>query len=75
MLSLNYRSSSCIQSIRVNPVSGTVSVVFKGSTRSYQYKNVSRLAILNLMINPNMSLGFWVNHNLLAADAKVVSYA
>ena len=33
--------------------------------RTYLYKNVSRRAILNLNMQPNMSMGFWVNHNLI----------
>ena len=31
----------------------------------YRYTNVSRRAILNLMLNHNMSLGFWVNENIV----------
>ena len=31
----------------------------------YRYTNVSRRAILNLECNPNMSLGFWVNDNII----------
>lgn len=38
----------------------------------YEYKNVSRRAIANLMANPSMSLGFWVNRNLL--DVTRTSY-
>jgi hypothetical protein len=38
----------------------------------YNYTNVSRRAIANLMLNPNMSLGFWINANLI--DSKRVSY-
>ena len=33
--------------------------------RTYLYKNVSRRAILNLNMQPNMSMGFWVNNNLI----------
>ena len=36
----------------------------------YEYTCVSRRAILNLLMNPNMSLGFWVNHNLLPFNCK-----
>ena len=78
MLNINYRTSSCIQSISVNPLTGTCTVVYKNAPlRSYTYKNVSRRAILNIIVNPSISLGFWVNRNLLSGDTKValVSYA
>ena len=34
----------------------------------YTYTNVSRRAILNLNMNPNMSLGMWFNNNLDKAE-------
>jgi hypothetical protein len=37
----------------------------------YYYENVSRKAMLNLMLNKNMSLGFWVNANLVNSDRAV----
>ena len=53
----------------VDPVRGLVQVAYaKGSI--YQYTHVSRRAIVNLILNPNMSLGFWVNSNLLPFDSK-----
>ena len=72
MLNINYRTSSCIQSISVNPLTGTCTVVYKSALRSYTYENVSRLAILNIVLNPSISLGFWVNRNLLSSNANVV---
>jgi hypothetical protein len=52
----------------------TATVTFKnGST--YHYKNVSRRAMLNLMLNKNMSLGFWVNTNLVNNSRTVCSAA
>ena len=41
-------------------------VIATFSTGTYEYNNVSRRAILNLILNPNMSLGFWTNENVLA---------
>lgn len=56
------RSSDAIAAINCQLLSGFVLVTFKnGST--YAYNNVSKRAILNLFINQNMSLGFWVNEN------------
>ena len=48
----------------VSPLRGIVRASF--STGTYEYHNISRRAILNLMANPNMSLGLWVNENVLA---------
>ncbi len=34
----------------------------------YEYANVSKRAIANVMFNPDVSLGFWVNNNLLNSE-------
>ena len=59
------RSSDAIDNIQISPILGVVLVEFSNGY-SYEYTNVSRRAILNLMANPNMSLGFWVNANCVA---------
>ena len=41
--------------------------VFKGG-RGYEYGNVSKRAIANVMFNPDVSLGFWVNNNLVKSE-------
>ena len=64
MFTISYRSSSFVNTINVNPITGDVDVIYANGTR-YEYSGVSRRAILNLMLNKNMSLGFWVNENLL----------
>ena len=56
------RSSDAIAHIQVSPILGVVLVEFTNGY-AYEYTNVSRRAIVNLMCNPNMSLGFWVNDN------------
>ena len=61
------RSSSSVRSLTVNLVRGTVHVEFLNGY-DYCYQNVSRRAILNLLLNENMSLGFWVNKNLVLSD-------
>jgi hypothetical protein len=58
------RSSSAIRCLLVDPIRGTATVEFKNGY-AYEYTNVSRRAIANLLAQPNMSLGFWVNKNLL----------
>ena len=64
MFNISRRSSSFVQSIGANPLTGRVEVFYKNGS-IYEYDNVSRRAILNLMLTKNMSLGFWVNENLL----------
>ena len=58
------RSSDAIAHIQVSPILGVALVEFSNGY-SYEFTNVSRRAILNLMCNPNMSLGFWVNDNII----------
>ena len=71
MFKTSYRSSSCVSFIYGDILRGTCEVTYKnGST--YRYTNVSRRALLNLMLNPNLSLGFWVNDNLLSIDNKSI---
>ena len=62
MFTIQSRNSSAVECIHANPITGAVDVVFTNELR-YEYDNVSRRAIVNLMLNPNMSLGFWVNDN------------
>ena len=59
------RSSDAIAHIQVSPILGVVLVEFTNGL-SYEYTNVSRRAIINLMTQPNVSLGFWVNANCVA---------
>jgi len=61
------RSSSAIDNIAVSPILGVALVEYSNGL-SYEYTNVSRRAIINLMTQPNVSLGFWVNANCV--DAK-----
>ena len=69
----SFRTSSAVERMTVNPVRGTASVTYKNGYE-YEYTNVSRRAILNLLANPNMSLGFWVNNNLLYCYSKCAQY-
>ena len=63
------RTSDCVERMVVDPLRAVVQVAYrKGSI--YEYTCVSRRAILNLLLNPNMSLGFWVNDNLLPFNCK-----
>ena len=61
------RTSDAVYQVLVNPVLGTALVEFRNGY-CYKYSNVSRRAIINLIAQPNMSLGFWVNANIINAD-------
>ena len=53
------RTSTAVEAINVNPVQGTVTMRYTNGYE-YKYSNVSRAKIINLLINDNMSLGFWI---------------
>ena len=74
MFTISTRSSSFVMSIAVNPLTATANVVYKSGQVCF-YENVSRRAILNLMVTKNMSLGFWVNENLLPYYKNVACYS
>ena len=67
------RTSDAVYFMTANPLTGIVNVTFKGG-RSYKYTGVSRRAILNLLANPNMSLGFWVNENCVNTKRSNVAF-
>ena len=58
------RTSSAVRSIDADILRGAVNVEFNNGS-VYEFINVSRRAIANLLLQPNMSLGFWVNANCL----------
>ena len=62
------RNSSAIAAIHCDVINGLALVSYK-SGGVYAYSNVSRRAMLNLKFNPSISLGFWVNANILTYRA------
>ena len=70
----NPRTSEAIEAIKVDPVQGTVITRFRVNGYEYKYSNVSRLAIINLLMQPNMSLGFWVYNNLSKVAIENLGY-
>ena len=70
----NQRTSEAIEAIKVDPVQGTVITRFRVNGYEYKYSNVSRLAIINLLMQPNMSLGFWVYNNLSKVAVQDLGY-
>ena len=61
------RTSTAVRSLKVDALAGQAYVEFK-SGYTYAYGNVSKRAILNVLFNPDVSLGFWVNHNLVNTE-------
>ena len=61
------RSSDAVDVMFANPLTGVVEILFQ-TGHAYVYKNVSRRSIVNLILNPNMSLGFWINENLVRSQ-------
>ena len=69
----NPRTSEAVEAINVNPFTRVVNVRFTNGYE-YKYSNVSRLAIINLLMQPNMSLGFWVYNNLSKVAVPDLGY-
>jgi hypothetical protein len=66
-ITVTSRTSDAVAQLLVSPVLGVVLVEFANGY-AYEYTNVSRRAICNLLLNPNMSLGFWVNQNCVRPE-------
>ena len=66
------RTSDAIEAINVNPFTKVVNLRFTNGNE-YRYSNVDRAKIVNLMINPNMSFGFWVQ-DLVKNAVRELSY-
>lgn len=66
-LNVANRTSTAVDSLQVDGLNSQAFVTFKNGT-TYAYKNVSRRAIINVLFNPDVSLGFWVNNNLVNTE-------
>ena len=66
------RTSDAVEAINVNPFTKVVNLRFTNGFE-YKYSNVSRAKIVNLMINPNMSYGLWVQ-SLVKDAVRALSY-
>ena len=62
----NPRTSEAVEAINVNPFTRVVNVRLTNGYE-YKYSNVSRAKIVNLLLNDNMSLGFWIQELSLNA--------
>jgi hypothetical protein len=70
MFIVPFRTSACSARVAVSPLRGIAITQFKNG-HTYSYKRVSRRAIINLMLNKSMSLGFWVNRNLVQSERAI----
>ena len=62
----NYVASTCADSVHVDAVNGTASVLYKDGS-VYTYSNVSRRAIIKFILDDARSLGKFIN-NVLKAE-------
>ena len=68
------RTSSAVKSLEVDAIAGEAIVTFTNGL-SYLYENVSKRSIINVLFNPDVSLGFWVNNNCVNTErTKYLSY-
>ena len=68
----NYVNSTACDSVHVDVISGTASVLFKDGSM-YSYKNVSRRAIIKFIHDDARSLGKFLNNVLLADRVQCVT--
>ena len=64
------RTSAAIDLLKVDLLARKAQVRFNNGYE-YEYGNVSARAIANVLFNPDVSLGFWVNNNCLKADRVI----
>ena len=64
------RTSAAIEGLKVDLLARKALVTFANGYE-YEYGNVSARAIANVLFNPDVSLGFWVNNNCLKADRVI----
>ena len=68
------RTSSAVKKLSVDALSGEAIVTFTNGLE-YLYENVSKRSIINVLFNPDVSLGFWVNNNCVNTDrTSTLSY-
>ena len=72
LVTVPYRSSSAIKELKVDALNSTAQCTFKNGL-TYNYENVSKRAIINVLFNPDVSLGFWVNNNLVNTERTQIA--
>ena len=71
LITVPNRTSTAIESLQVDALNSQAYVTFKNGN-SYAYGNVSKRAIINVLFNQDVSLGFWVNNNLVQSERAEV---
>ena len=61
------RTSQAIKELSVDLPSQQAKVTFCNGL-TYEYGNVSKRAIVNVLFNPDVSLGFWVNRHCVNSE-------
>ena len=61
------RTSTAVRSLKVDALASQAVVEFN-TGYIYAYGNVSKRAIANVLFNPDVSLGFWVNNNCINSE-------
>lgn len=67
------RTSAVARRITVDVLAGTCTVYYHNGS-IYDYTQVSRRALFQLLNNESMSLGFFINNHLLYVDSKCAMY-
>ena len=70
-LNVTNRTSSAVEELQVDALNKQAIVTFTNGN-TYVYGNVSTRAIINVMFNADVSLGFWVNNNLVKSERAYV---
>ena len=72
MQALKNFESSAVETLSLEPETGTVQVGFFSG--DYTYYGVSKRAIEKLINNPAQSIGAWVNNNCLNVEGVTYEY-
>ena len=70
---VSHGASDCADRIVANVKDATATVYYTNGT-VYLYTGVSRRALINLIINDNISLGRWINDVLLYNNSKCAQF-
>ena len=73
-LTVSERTSSAVEELKVDALNKQAIVTFTGGD-TYAYGNVSTREIINVLFNASISLGFWVNKNLVQSDRATLALA
>jgi len=73
-LTVSDRTSTAVEELKVDALNKQAIVTFKNGN-VYAYENVSTREIINVLFNASVSLGFWVNKNLVQSDRAKLALA